>query len=40
MFFGKIYIRFCSDPVFHIRNKALAVVAVLGVFVGGVPGNY
>ena len=40
MFFGKIYIRFCSDPVFHIRNKALAVAAVLGVFVGGVPGNY
>ena len=23
MFFGKIYIRFCSNPALHIRMKAL-----------------
>ena len=39
MFLGKIYIHFCSDPVFHIWNKALAVAAVHGVFVGCVPDN-
>ena len=39
MFVGKIYFCFCSDPVFHIRNKALAVATFLDVFVGRVPGN-
>ena len=37
--FGKIYIRSCSNPVFHIQNKALAVAAILDVFVGRVSGN-
>ena len=39
MFFGNIYIRFCSDPVFHNPHKALTVAAVLGVFVGRVRGS-
>ena len=38
-FFGKIYIRFCSNPALHIRNKALAVAAILDVFSVHVPGN-
>ena len=37
--FGKIYIQSCSNPVFHIQNKALAVAAILDVFVGRVSGN-
>ena len=39
MFFGKIYICSCSNPVFHIWNKALAVAAILDVFLGRAPGN-
>ena len=39
LFFGKICIRFCSDPVFHIRSKALAVAVVFDIFVGCVPCN-
>ena len=39
MFLGKIIICFCSDPVFHIQNKALAVVAVFDAFIGRVTGN-
>ena len=39
MFFGKIYICFCSDSAFHIRNKALSVAAILDVFVVRVSGN-
>ena len=33
------YIRFCSNPAFHIRNKALVVDAILDVFLVRVPGN-
>ena len=39
MLFGKIYIRSCGNPVFHILNKALAVAAILDVFVGRVTDN-
>ena len=39
MLFGKINICSSSNPVFHIRNKVLAVAAILHVFVGRVPGN-
>ena len=39
LFFGKIYIRLCSNPAFQIRNKALAVAAILDVFVVLVYGN-